>query len=119
MNQPTCPVCGARIELSDEMRRNLELAAAMVDHAAQKPHELLCPDCYAGKKVDQRATNTKTRIVAYLIRQREWYCFSERQIAEAPDFDHAMRELLADGRVERIVVNGRHYFRVVAGGAGA
>jgi hypothetical protein len=34
---------------------------------------------------------------------------------EAPDFDQAMRELLADGRVERIIVNGRHYFRVVAG----
>jgi hypothetical protein len=59
--------------------------------------------------------DTKGRIVAHLTRQREWYCFNERQIAEAPDFDQAMAELLADGRVERIIVNGRHYFRAVAG----
>ncbi len=112
MNQPTCPICGARIDLSDEMRRNLELAAAMADHASQKPHELLCPDCYAQGKSPQRPNDTKTRILAYLTRQRDWYCFNERQMSEAPDFDQAMAELLADRRVERIIVHGRHYFRM-------
>jgi hypothetical protein len=58
--------------------------------------------------------DTKIPIVAYLTRRWEWYHFSERQMAEAPDFDQAMAELLADGKIERIMVNGRHYFRVVA-----
>jgi hypothetical protein len=88
MKEPTCPICGARIELSDEMLRNMELDAAMADHASQKPHELLCPECYGlGKSSRQPANDTKGRIMAYLTRQREWYSFNERQISEAADFD--------------------------------
>ena len=69
---------------------------------------------YADLKAVIGAVN-KGRIMAYLTRQRDWYGFNERQMAEAPDFDQAMAELLADGRVERIIVNGRHYFRVATG----
>ena len=36
-------------------------------------------------------------------------------MSEAPDFDQAMAELLADRRVERIIINGRHRFRVATG----
>ncbi len=52
--------------------------------------------------------DTKGRTVAYLTRQRDWYCFNERQMNEMPNFDQAMGALLAAGRVERIIVNDRH-----------
>ena len=60
------------------------------------------------------------RIVAYLTRQQR-VVLLQRAPDElgCRDFNQAMAELLADCRVERIMVNGRHYFRVAAGEAGA
>ncbi len=57
--------------------------------------------------------DTKTRILAFLSKHRDWYEFNGANRVKAPDLDQALAELLAEGLIRRIEVNDRPYFQFV------
>lgn len=56
--------------------------------------------------------DTKTRILAFLTKHRDWYEFSGKHRVNAPDLDQALAELLAEGKISRVEVNDRPYFQI-------
>ena len=55
----------------------------------------------------------KARVLAFLIKQSEWSYFSDRQKINAPEFDQAVAELVAEGKLEQYEERGRVYDRAV------